>query len=248
MTEPTASPATGSPCPSCKAAMEVHTLAARDGSPVELDICFACQGLWFDASENLRLAPAAVIELFRLLHAHRDDNRQPLALQLDCPRCRRGLQRGFDIVRSGRYLTWRCPERHGRFSAFSSFMIEKGFVRLLTRPEIDDIARRVAVIHCTSCGAPVDLRKDHACPHCRSAFSLIDPLAVQRALDGYAGAAQSAAPNLPDVADALMAIESERLKAERERQTHHRSWFSKPAEPSGDLLAAGVEMVWKMLR
>jgi len=194
-------------------------------------------------AEDLQRAERHLAELQR-----RSGRPQPLALQLDCPRCRRALQRGFDIVRSGRYLTWRCPERHGRFSAFSSFMIEKGFVRLLTKPEVDDIARRVAVIHCTSCGAPVDLRKDHACPHCRSAFSLIDPQAVQRALDGYAGAAQPAAPNLPDVADALMAIESERLKAERERQTHHRNWFSRPAEPSGDLLAAGVEMVWKMLR
>lgn len=228
--------------------MQAHTLAARDGSGVELDICFACQGIWFDASENLKLAPAAVVELFRLLHTHRDDQRQPLALQMDCPRCAHPLQKGFDVVRSGRYVTYRCGQRHGRFSAFSSFMIEKGFVRLLTQPEIDDIARRVAIINCTSCGAPVDLRKDHACPHCRSAFSLIDPQAVQQALQGYASAAQPVVPQAPDVADALMAIEAERLKAERERQSHHANWFSQPGKPSGDLLTAGVELVWKMLR
>ena len=34
-----------------------------------------------------------------------------------------------------------------------------------------------------------------------------------------------------------------------ERQGHHGNWFSQPAsKPSGDLLAAGVELVWKMLR
>ena len=229
--------------------MAIHHFQRQLNGQVTLDICFACQGIWFDANENLKLAPAAVVELFRLLHAHRDDPRQPLGLQMDCPRCNQVLQKGFDVVRSGRYITYRCAARHGRFSAFSSFMIEKGFVRQLTAPEIDDIARKVGVIYCTSCGAPVDLRKDHACPHCRAAFSLLDPQAVQQALQGYAGAAQPAAPNLPDVADALIAIESERLKAERERQGHHGNWFSQPAsKPSGDLLAAGVELVWKMLR
>ena len=88
------------------------------------------------------------------------------------------------LAQGGRYVTYRCPRGHGRFSAFSSFMVEKGFVRQLTKPEIDDIAQRVAIITCTGCGAPVDIRKDHACPHCRSAFSLIDPQAVARALEG----------------------------------------------------------------
>ncbi len=178
------------PCPSCKAPMSIHPLASQDGRPLELDICFACQGLWFDPHENLKLAPASVVELFRLLHEQRDAPRHPLAAQLACPRCERPLEKGFDVVRSGRYVTYRCPRRHGRFSAFSSFMVEKGFVRQLTKPEIDDIAQRVAIITCTGCGAPVDIRKDHACPHCRSAFSLIDPQAVERALDGYASAAQ----------------------------------------------------------
>jgi hypothetical protein len=41
---------------------------------------------------------------------------------------------------------------------------ETGLVRLLTQPKIDDIAKRVTVIHCSSCGAPVNLKKDHACP------------------------------------------------------------------------------------
>ncbi|MBK6360119.1 zf-TFIIB domain-containing protein [Candidatus Skiveiella danica] len=236
-------------CPSCKAPMSIHPLASQDGRPLELDICFACQGLWFDPQENLKLAPASVVELFRLLHEQRDAPRHPLAARLACPRCERTLEKGFDVVRSGRYVTYRCPSRHGRFSAFSSFMVEKGFVRQLTKPEIDDIAQRVAIITCTGCGAPVDLRKDHACPHCRSAFSLLDPTAVARALEGYAGAAQRQATARPlDLADALIGIERDRLKAEREAKAERSNLFSGPSAGNGDLWAVGLELVWKMIK
>ena len=237
------------PCPSCKAPMSIHPLASQDGRPLELDICFACQGLWFDPHENLKLAPASVVELFRLLHEQRDAPRHPLAAQLACPRCERPLEKGFDVVRSGRYVTYRCPRRHGRFSAFSSFMVEKGFVRQLTKPEIDDIAQRVAIITCTGCGAPVDIRKDHACPHCRSAFSLIDPQAVERALDGYASAAQRDATARPlDLADALIGIERDRLKAEREARAERSNLFSGPSAGNGDLWSIGLELVWQRIK
>ncbi len=243
-------------CPSCRTAMEVHVLPGVNGvhgGTVELDLCFACQGMWFDPSENLKLAPAAVAELFKVLHQHRDTPRQPLAPKLGCPRCSTSLTQGFDVVRSGRYITYRCANGHGRFSAFSSFMIEKGFVRQLTRSEIDDIARRVAVIHCTGCGAPVDLRKDHACPHCRSAFALLDPHAVEKALQGYARASTTTATSdIPphkalDLADALIAIERDRERTQRNNQAQTGRLLTRDADDGVDLLAVGVAMVWAML-
>lgn len=224
--------------------MEAHRFSTRLGTSVELDICFACQGLWFDPRENLQLAPASVLELFDLLHRHRDDAHHPLGDPLRCPRCRQSLAHGFDLVRSGRYVTYRCPQQHGRFATFSSFMVEKGFVRQMTRPEIEDLARRVQAIYCTGCGAPVDIRRDHACPHCRAAFSLLDPAAVEQALQRH-GAASSkpAAPasRSTDLADALVAIERNRLQAQREEQKER--W----ADPTTDLWAAGIEMVWRVL-
>jgi len=224
--------------------METHALESVSGGTVELDLCFACHGIWFDPQENLKLSPGAVVELFRVLHAHRDDARQPLAQAMDCPRCSRSLTQGFDVVRSGRYITYRCPQRHGRFSAFSSFMVEKGFVRHLTRPEIDDMARRVAVIYCTGCGAPVDIRKDHACPHCRAAFSLLDPTAVERALQGYERAAKATQePQVSKLADALIMVERDRLRAERERQAEGHTRL----DAGDELWTAGLEMVWRML-
>jgi glutaredoxin len=227
--------------------MAVHGFDSVSGGQVELDICFSCQGIWFEPQENLKLTPAALIALFRLLHEHRDAARQALPQKLQCPHCSRSLTQGFDVVRSGRYITYRCPQRGGRFSTFSSFMIEKGFVRLLTRPEIDDIARRVAVIHCSSCGAPVDLRKEHACPHCRSALSLLDPQAVEQALQGYARAAAGAGIKAPELGDALVQLERDREKARREQKEQGGSLFGREV-PDIDLWELGVSMVWKMLR
>lgn len=120
-------------------------------------------------------------------------------------------------------------------------MIEKGFVRQMTRPEIEDLARRVAAIYCTGCGAPVDIRRDHACPHCRAAFSLLDPAAVEQALQRHTSAARPAGqPVRPavDIADALIAIERDRQQVLREE---------KKTDPTADLWAAGLELVWRAL-
>ena len=233
--------------------MQVHALPGNHGKTIELDLCFRCQGMWIDPQENLKLSPAAVADLFRLLHEQRTSARQPLAASVHCPRCSGPLLQGFDVVRSGRYITYRCAKGHGRFSAFSSFMIEKGFVRLLTRPEIDDLARRVAVIHCSSCGAPVDLRKDHACPHCRSAFSLLDPKAVEKALQGYAHAVQSTAvarkPHaMADAqANALVMLKRDRQRALCEQKTQSGSLFTADVTTGVDLWSLGLELVSSVL-
>ena len=205
------------PCASCADAMQVLALPGQYGGDVEIDFCFGCQGIWFDHMENLKLAPEAIATVFKAMHRHAEAPHRPLAEVLRCPQCRSRLVQGFDIVRSGRYITHRCESRHGRFSSFASVMIEKGFVRQLTRPEIADIARRVGVIHCSSCGAPVDLRKEDACSHCRSALSLLDPQAVERAMQTYTNATASRAAAGPtDIADAHIAMAKERSRAERE--------------------------------
>ena len=229
--------------------MQMHALSGNDGKTIELDLCFQCQGMWIDPQENLKLSPSAVAELFRLLHERRAAPRQSLAITVHCPRCTGALTQGFDVVRSGRYITYRCARGHGRFSAFSSFMIEKGFVRLLTRPEIDDLARRVNVIHCSSCGAPVDLRKDHACPHCRSAVSLLDPKAVEQALQGYAHAVKStsAGPNPLALADALVMLERDRQQALREQKAQRGSLLATDVSGGVDLWSLGLTLVSAVL-
>ena len=227
--------------------MQPYAVASNSGVPLELDLCHACHGIWFDGNENLRMSPQGVIDLFGDLHAHRDDPHAPLAKSMGCPRCRRALVEGVDVVKSGRYFTQRCPERHGRFTTFSSFMIEKGFVRQLTKPEIDDLAERVKVIQCTSCGAPVDRRKEHASPNCRAALALLDPEAVAKALSNLGSKANRTeqSPRSTDVADALVTIERDRARQQREEQRER--WQQDRSFGSGDLWAAGLELVWRVL-
>jgi hypothetical protein len=227
--------------------MQVHRFPGTYGGEVELDLCFACQGLWFDRMENLKLAPGAVAQLFKTLHEHRDERQQPLADRMSCPECRGALTQGFDVVRSGRYITHRCQVGHGRFTSFASFMIEKGFVRQLTRPEIADIAARVGVIHCSSCGAPVDLRKEDACSHCRSALSLLDPQAVEKALQHHASAAakEQAGSSPAALGDAIVALARERSRAQREEARSGQT-----AAVSGilavDLLSVGLSLAARL--
>lgn len=231
------------PCPSCGDALQAHTLPALYSGDVEIDFCFGCHGLWFDQMENLKLSPEAVATVFKAMHQHRDEPRTPLNNRLACPTCRGGLVQGFDIVRSGRYITHRCAARHGRFSSFSSFMIEKGFVRQLTRPEIADIAKKVGAIHCSACGAPVDLRREDACSHCRTALSLLDPQAVEKALQTYAHAPARQAWGSPsDVADAIVALEKERSRQQRERPAASRQ-IQAPGMLGVDLLSVSLGLL-----
>jgi hypothetical protein len=103
----------------------------------------------------------------------------------------------------------------------------------------------VAVIQCSNCGAPVDLRKDHACPHCRSAFSLLDPKAVEQALQGYAHAvkATTCGPNPLAFADALVMLERDRQHALHEQQAQRGSLLAASTSGGVDLWSLGLALV-----
>lgn len=230
-------------CPSCRAPMSAHRFLRKLNGEVALDLCFACQGIWFDEYESLQLAPAGVIGLFKLIHEHRDDQRLPLASPLRCPRCREQLIQSQDRVKSGLFNYLRCGQQHGRFITFGQFMIEKGFVRQLTGAEIDELKVRIGVVRCTGCGAPVDIRKDSACTHCRAPIAILDTEAVEAALAGYQRAAmkQAAPPDPALLAEAILFSERERSQRQRERG------YGLNAD-IGDLLQDGVAMVWNMVR
>ncbi len=228
-------------CPSCRAPMVTHRFERKLGGEVMLDLCFGCQGIWFDEYESLRLAPAGVVELFKRIHEHRDDQRLPLASPLRCPRCDERLIHSQDRVKSGLFNYQRCGQ-HGRFITFSQFMIEKGFVRQLTPVEIKEISVRIGVVHCTGCGAPVDIRKESACTHCRAPIAILDPRAVEAALAGYQQVAlkQAAPPEPALLAEAILFSERERSRRQRERGSGLNADI-------GDLLLDGVSMVWDIL-
>ncbi len=251
--------------------MQALRADSHHAQPVVLDLCFDCHGIWFDHRESLQLSPRGVLQLFETLHAHREQPHSPLKAHKACPQCRRTLLRGVDRTISGSYVVYRCPQQHGRFGTFSSFMIEKGFVRQMTQPEIRALADRVRAIHCNSCGATVDLRKDHACPYCRSAFSLLDPEAVEKALGRYrrgahlqsvqagtdaAGALELGGMSATERAEARAAqviaqaeVEALSERRRRERQIERLSERSLGGPPFIDeLWSAGLDVVWRLLR
>ncbi|MCK6406857.1 MAG: zf-TFIIB domain-containing protein [Rhodocyclaceae bacterium] len=233
----------GPNCPSCAAPMQLHRFKRQLHGEVVLDICFACQGIWFDEFESAQLAPASILELFRLLHEHHADQHQPWRDALHCPHCRERLIQGLDRTRNGHFAYHRCPQRHGRFNAFSAFMCEKGFVRQLNGAEIAELAAKVQTIRCSGCGAPVDIRRQNVCGHCRSPIVILDPEAVDKALADFGQkAARQEHLNPHAFADALIANERLKSKAERERPK------SALETDVTDLVLGGAEALWNLLR
>lgn len=246
-------------CPSCSAPMRELLLEGHHGQTILLDLCFGCHGIWFDDKESQQLSARGVLQLFETLHAHREQPHSALRTRLSCPACRLGLIRGSDRTVSGSYVAYRCPKQHGRFGTFSSFMVEKGFVRHLSAVEVSRIAQKLRVIHCSSCGAAVDLRKDHACPYCRSAFSLLDPDAVNKALQQYhEKASVAAAAAMSDGATDPMAraatvlaqrnVEYQAEKHRLQRRVESIQHNSVHMMFLDELWELGVAVVWHAIR
>ena len=223
--------------------MQAHRFRRKLGGEVVLDLCLACQGIWFDEFESLQLAPEGVIELFKLIHAQEDGQRLPLANTLHCPRCRERLIHSQDRVKSGLFNYQRCGE-HGRFISFGQFMIEKGFVRQISPAEIKELKVHVAQVRCNSCGAPVDIRKESACAHCRAPIAVLDANAVEKALSGYLhGSAGRAAP--PEPMEPALRAEA---VLHRARERGRREGPRMLEADSVGLLQDGLATVWNMVR
>ncbi|WP_306603321.1 zf-TFIIB domain-containing protein [Azonexus sp.] len=234
------------PCPSCRQAAEKHSFERKLGGKVVLDLCFPCQGIWFDENESVQITPGGIIELFRLIHEHRDNQRLPLSSQLHCPRCNERLLHGLDIVKpGGKFNYHRCLQQHGRFITFGQFMIEKGFVRQLTRVEVNTLATQVGSVHCTGCGAPVDIRTDHACRHCGAAIAILDRTAIEQALARYQHAEiQRSKVDVEALGNAIVLREREKSRLARDRMLNREV----DEIAIGDLIVSGIELLGNIFR
>ena len=81
---------------------------AVTGRAVDLDICYECQGIWFDPFESAQLSPAAILELFEAIRKQVAAPR-PLAVTCTCPVCHRGLALTHDFERTNHMTYFRCP-------------------------------------------------------------------------------------------------------------------------------------------
>ncbi len=196
-------------CANCRQPMQARDLERTDHGVVRVDICFACAGIWFDSGESIQLAPAAVIELFKQIHAHGDVPRQALGEHLGCPRCGDTLELGFDLCKTGRFTYFRCLRDGGRFTPFMQFLREKQFIRDLTMAEIHRVRSQVRQIQCSECGAPIDLEHFSQCEYCHAPVSFLDPAAVEKALHMWSDAEgrRHLAPTSEAAASALMQLQ-----------------------------------------
>ncbi|WP_425592699.1 hypothetical protein [Azonexus hydrophilus] len=224
--------------------MEKRRFERMHHGEVIIDLCFHCHGIWFDEFESVQITPGGIIELFRLIHEHRDQQRLPLRDVLHCPRCDERLLHGLDRSKHGGQFNYhRCLQKHGRFTPFAQLMIEKGFVRQLSDSEIDELARKVGTVRCTGCGAPVNIREDHACRHCRAPIAILDPDAVGKALSRFDHAeTRRTTRDVEMLGDAIILAEREKSRYEREQRLQRNQM------DVGDVIISGVEMLWRVLR
>ncbi len=160
--------------------MAHQVFAGQIGREIEVDICDPCQAIWFDTRENLQLTPGAILAMFRVIGEH---VARPAVRDGDiakCPRCKAQLRRTQDMQRNTRFEYFRCPNNHGRLTAFFDFLKEKDFVRPLTPLQIAELRRNVQTINCSNCGAPIDLAKRSDCGHCGSPLSMLDTQQAER--------------------------------------------------------------------
>jgi hypothetical protein len=164
----------------CAAEMEDEVLDARLGLTVSIDICRACQVLWFDPHEDLQLAPSSVLKLSQLITRQADASSAPgsaaaAASSPACPRCGLRLLETQDQQRATKFEYFRCARGDGRLITFFNFLLEKDFIHPLSPEQIDELRQRnIQVISCSKCGAPVDLTRGPTCAHCGAALSMLD--------------------------------------------------------------------------
>lgn len=227
--------------------MEERTFTKALGGNVVIDLCHGCDGIWFDLHENLQLSPRGTLELFKAIHDQHRKQRAQLADAMACPRCSAALVHTHDLVRNTRFSYLACPENHGRFITFFQFLREKNFVHQLNPKELAELKAKVGVIHCSNCGAPVDLHTSMKCEHCQAAISVIDPGRVKKLLEELIAKADPAKTQKPPELVA-MELELQKMRVEEiyrglDRQTrgYRPSWRN-------DLVDVGIGAVGAILR
>jgi|SRR5579871_4955665 len=191
--------------------MVAHTLEGHLGTTVTIDVCVPSQVIWFDTLESLRLAPGAILHLFRIIGD--EATRRPPAVHVNpaCPRCRALLLETHDRQRNTPFQYLRCPDHHGRLTGFYDFLREKDFIKPISPDDLAHLKATVKVARCQSCGGLINLETDSVCTHCGAAISILDVSHAQALVDALRQNAtpRSVDPDLPQkLRDARKDVES----------------------------------------
>lgn len=175
-------------CTNCSAKMTLYSLPGHYASTVEIDVCLACNAIWFDQYESSQLSPDGTVALFQLIH-ERGGTATSASTKfgegLRCVTCGDGMQLTHDQVKGMRFTYQACRRGHGRLTTFYNFLAEKQFVRELTHAERATLAATVQQVRCSGCGAAVNIGKVDACEYCRAPVSVFDRDAAKQAIDHY---------------------------------------------------------------
>lgn len=229
--------------------MQEQKLETRYGGGLVIDVCRACHGFWFDDKESLQLSPGSVLHLFKLIHECSAQPPVPLHSVMTCPRCGERLLPTTDLIRATRFTYFRCPRGCGRHSTFFQFLREKSFVRDVDPKQLAALREQVKTIHCSNCGAPVELARSAVCEHCRAPVSSLDPAALKATLAELEAAEakrKSPDPTLP----ARLMIDRMKVRGfydtlERDFPSRQLSTFG---QPSGlGLVEAGIAILFDAL-
>ncbi|MEO8384677.1 MAG: hypothetical protein ABI583_05510, partial [Betaproteobacteria bacterium] len=114
--------------------------------------------------------------------------------------------------------------------------------------EISALSVKVKQIRCSSCGGPINLEKDSACVHCGAAISVLDEVAVEKALVALqAKEMQRKSFDPSRLGDAIMATEANarRTRALQSlQQVNHNqnAWLGNISTSNGlaDLVESGI--------
>ena len=175
-------------CSNCSAKMALYSLPGHYDSTVEIDVCMACNAIWFDQFESMQLSPDGTVALFQLIHQSGSSGSSAstkFSEGLRCVTCGDGMKLTNDQVKGTRFSYQACRKGHGRFTTFYNFLAEKQFVRELTQTERAKLAATVQQLRCSGCGAAVNIGKVDACEYCRAPVSVFDREAAKKAIDHY---------------------------------------------------------------
>jgi hypothetical protein len=165
--------------------MSLQSLPGHYASKIKIDVCPSCNMFWFDTSESTQLSSDGVVELFQLINSNKGAQTPQISNRLGCVRCNQHLLPKIDRVNTGTFSYFSCGEGHGRLTTFYQFLIEKRFVRTLSKTELERLAIEVKQVKCSGCGAAVNLGTESACAYCRSPIAVFDRDAAKKAIDHY---------------------------------------------------------------
>jgi ribosomal protein S26 len=169
-------------CGNCREPMQRLTFAGHYGLSVDLDMCRACDLVWFDGSETAQLSGPALLELIGHMAAARALPHEMLRADPRCPRCAGALKIVHNQSRWGRSSQLQCVRRHGAYQSFAQFLGEKGLLRPMSLIDRAKLMRDRGRIECINCGGEI-AKGDERCRWCRSIPSLLDVARLARALD-----------------------------------------------------------------